>query len=343
MILGGVKGINEERVFRGISASCAVGVFAGRIRIVESNSASICESEAMLCFFERIEQGRLKYLVYPIAPAGVILSTRAISAEALSLLGSLGVPYLIIKEGFSRSLEGMVALLDTEKERLVIDPDLNSLSAWRAGAIVKREPKRFSLCFSESGVELGVCESPCSEELYEKLCELAERDCDKCVTLSLSSPQNIHERSEFFEYCVALLRAAVYGKFCLQIEGYSSENDVKVAFDLLRRAARRLEDEGRESNPDVKLGVLIDTPAWLMRRSAPSGSEFVCVDVEAICARLLGREITGLALPESLSEPLRAFFEQHLAIFAPECQLRIRGEELLGAGGIWQGIKSRLQ
>ena len=86
MILGGVKGINEERVFRGISASCAVGVFAGRIRIVESNSASICESGAMLCFFERIEQGRLKYLVYPIAPAGVILSARAICASTFSLM-----------------------------------------------------------------------------------------------------------------------------------------------------------------------------------------------------------------------------------------------------------------
>ena len=133
----------EEKVFKGISGFGGGSLAVGRVDIPSLRGAMGRGEASMLCFFEASDAVNALEHLYGTAPAGVIVSSEAISSRLINLLICRRIPYLILKDGFSRQYQGKVALLDTEKDVLIIDPCLETLNSYPA-AMVTLEASRLT-------------------------------------------------------------------------------------------------------------------------------------------------------------------------------------------------------
>ena len=328
-------GRGEQRVFRGVAGTGGTGSAVGRIRVFNGDREH-CDGE-MLCLFEGVEEGLISRLLYRSSPAGVIVSARVISRGIIELLTCRRIPCLIVKEAFPEELCGRVALLDAESDRVIIDPDVDtlnciSLSRGRTELILRPERAERGLMIGErvGGGGLTVdTRGARGEELFEGLRDLAESRYGESVTVRLHFPRGARGREELTEDCEAVLRAAVYGDFSLQLEGYFSEGEIEDALDMLYRAFCRLESEGREFNGFLKRGILVDAPVWLMQRDPFPNADFICFDFDAITARMMGieeRELGGVELPY---DAIMRLWEQYFCSFAPKRPMRARSGALI--------------
>lgn len=318
--------LGRERVFRGISSGSG-GVAVGRIRMPDT--AARCKSE-MLCIFDAPEEEILTGIVRHSAPAGVIVSARAISPWVINLFVCYGIPYIIVKEAFPRELCGRVALLDGEHDRVIIDPNvetLNSLSSYtsyKGPALPIADGSGDMTVLERVGGKGAIIDAPRvhGEELFELLREIAEHRCDGELTVNLRIPTHPNDAESFESDCEAIFRAAVYGRFFLQLEGYSSCRDISEAMTLICHAFCRLESEGREFNGYLPRGVLVDAPVWLMQGSVFPSADFICFDFDAITARMMGIEQRELADTELPREAIMRLWEQYFCSFAPRMPMR---------------------
>jgi hypothetical protein len=316
----------SQRIFRGISGTGGVAV--GRIRM--SAPIGVGSGGEMLCLFDGAEDRAIERLTGMVAPAGVIVSAQAISREVIDLLTCRGIPYIIVKEAFSNEFAGRVALLDGEYDRVIIDPDVETLNFfWK---IYEKKELFLPRARSEKGFDirrrsgggglmadiLGVR----GEELFDRLRDMAESRCTDSLTLRLRVPKANESEETFLEDCEAIFRAAIYGNFSLQIEGYSSRTDMDNALGMLMKAFCRLESEGREFNGYLPRGVLVDAPVWLMQGSVFPSADFICFDFDAITARMMGIEQRELADAELPGEAIMRLWEQYFCSFAPRMPMR---------------------
>ncbi len=335
----------EEKVFKGISGFGGGSLAVGRVDITSGKGETVKGEASMLCFFDGSGgEGTVEKLCGN-APAGVIVSSEAISSRLINLLICRRIPYLILKDGFSRQYQGKVALLDTEKDVLIIDPCLETLNSYPAARVALEacrltEPSHRLLMRSRDGeaIMLDAEEARREGELFDVLAGIAEEYCGKKITVGQKLPLEEGDRERFCEDTEALFRAAVYGSFSVQLEGYSRPEDIRVGLELMHRVFCRLEAEGREFNGYLPRGVLLSAPVWLLGAPPFAKADFLTVDLDAAAAGLLGlsaEELGEARLPE---ETLELVWKELIPRFSRGCPLRAKSRILAGKEVLYDWI-----
>ncbi len=335
----------EERIFKGISGFGGGSFAVGRVDIPSVRGEAAVGEAAILCFFEESDGGSFLERICGAAPVGVIVSSGAISPRLINLLICRRIPYLILKDGFSRQYQGKVALLDTERDMLIIDPCLETLNSYPAsrGALeicrlTESPPTLLMRSRCGEGIMLGAEAAKREGELFDVLIRIAEENFGQKITVGLELPAGEGDRERFCEDTEALFRAAVYGSFSVQLEGYSRPEDIRVGLELMHRVFCRLEAEGREFNGYLPRGVLLSAPVWLLGTPPFAKADFLTVDFDAAVANLLGcneDELGEIKLPE---EALRNVWKEFIRRFPKAYPLRARSRALVGRGVIYDWI-----
>ena len=236
----------------------------------------------------------------------------------LGALSELGTPYFLLPEGevISRTMEGRLALLDSRRGELIIDPRFDTLCTYShadSTRSVRREVRKS--CFYKdvsilSSAEYGLicrCEDLLGEgDLFERSADLAEELCRSSLTLTLDLPATESDEESFCNCAEAVFRAAVYGNVSLMIKGVRSPIDAEYALRLLHGCFCRLLREGREFNGYIAKGFLIDSPALLSELRHLPRCDFLCFDFSRLSERLVGKESKR---SPRLCEALRIFWE----------------------------------
>lgn len=328
----------EEKIFKGVAGLCGESFAVGRIYIPDVRGQTLPTDASMLCFFEEAADSALfRYLSYT-SPAGVIVSSNAISPRLVNLLIRRGIPYLILKGGFSNKYLGKVALLDVDRDMVIIDPELETLNAYPGSkrgvemcSVVRSEERADSWLVREKGGSALMLDAEAAKRgksLFDVLSDIAEESCGRSITVGLCTPADKSDRERFFEDVEALFRAAVYGSFSVQLEGYSSPEDIRIALELMHRVFCELEQRGREFNGYLPRGILVSSPIWLFDFCPFPKSDFLTFDFDSITASLLGREVKELSSLDIPQKPIGRIWEQYKSRFLPQCALKAKSREL---------------
>ena len=327
----------KEKIFRGVSVSDGGAAALGRIYTPEGAAAKRSAEACILCLFSRRDVELAERGMFALSLSGAVLAADVISAELLNFLISSRLPYLIVREGLPCDVMGGVALLDAQRDILIIDPDIDTLNRYaednrisRAcvgehSAIVQSNGCGLSLKKERGGgVLVRGIEKISAAELFDALLDIAEELCGASVTVGVDARKS----ESFCERIEAIFRAAVYGNFSMQLENYCSEYDILRARNSLHSVFCGLEQEGREFNGYLGKGFLISAPAWLMQCPMLAKADFICFDFDRLSASLLG------CAPEELQKnelPKREFFrawECCFSHFLPSCELRAESGRL---------------
>lgn len=324
------SGAGGERLLRGLWGSGSTAFALGRVYFF-CGTAGWSEGD-IVCVFDSFE-----YMQVPIfSPAGVIVSAGAVCPELIGFLSKTGIPYLILKEPFSEELAGKVALLDTERDLLIIDPSIDTLNDYAlqkkavgsrtAEMLISAEPSERIIVGKKRGGALVT--GAYGGDMFDMLLSVAERFCSQPVSVSLPLPLAKADKDGFFDRAEAIFRAAVYGNFSVQLEGYRSADDIVRALSYLHRVFCRLEGEGREFNGYLCRGVLIDAPIWLCRPSPYPKADFVCFDMDKLTSLLLGYEISCADEADASGELLLGVWKNYFSRFATGCPIRAKSKLL---------------
>lgn len=327
----------KEKIFRGVPVSGG-GAALGRLYTPEAAAVISPRESCILCLLEQRDLETAERRASALAPLGVILSSCVISPELLNFLIASRLPYLIVREGFSRAVMGRIALLDAQKDILIVDPDLDTLNFYAEdnrisqAALLERafleQSGSFGLLLKrekggKSALVRGI-EDISSAELFDALLDITEELCGLSLTVGIDL---LRVNGSFCERIEAIFRAAVYGDISLQFENFRSDNDISRALKLLHGVFCSLEGEDREFNGYLKRGLLISFPLWLTQSSPQSRPDFLCFDFDRLTAHLLGCEAEELAdcLPK---REIFAVWENYFSRFAPKCELRAESKML---------------
>ena len=324
--------LGSERVFKGIwSHGC--GASLGRVRFFEEGMLG--SKGDMLCIFQSAEGLPLPLL----SPSGIIISAHAVSPALLELMTRSGIPYLILKESFPREYEGRVVLLDSERDILVVDPDLARLDDYSRSSRLAAgdrelysDKKGYRLQRSRSGgvmVSLGGSDG----DMYDLLCGVADEYCGYPITVSLSTPCAEGESESFCDRIESIFKAALYGDLSIQLEGYTGKADIERAMSCMHRAFCSLEAQGREFNGYLPRGILLSAPVWLTQTSPMVKADFVCLDLDLLISRLFGADISSVAHTAIFEEPAVGAIKRYFSSFAPFCRHLIKSERM-GEGSL---------
>ena len=320
-----------ETVCRGIWGSGGSAFALGKIYFLFNGKSAWSEGD-ILCVFDGFE-----YTQGPMpTPAGVIMSAEAVCPELLGFLSKSGIPYLILKEPFSLDCVGKVALLDTERDMLIIDPSIDTLNdyAMMKKAVGQRTAELLALSEKADKIIKGkkrgeILVTPCIEgDMFDMLSGLAERFCSLPITVSLSVPLTSGERDSFCDAAEAVFRAAVFGNFSVMLGGYKSSEDIVSALSLMHRSFCALEEGGREFNGYLCRGLIIDTPIWLSRFMPFPKADFLCFDLDRITSLLLGRDASDTDGVDAAEEMLLSVWKNYFSRFAPSCPIKAKSKLL---------------
>ena len=318
----------KETVLKGISG-CDGTVAVGRVCILGIGQLPLADCATILCLFEMPCERELDSVIDRISPAGMILAASAISPRLLELIIYRRIPYIIVKNSFSREYSGRVAMLDTQRDIVVIDPELETIGAYSRRGLPAELPvrrptqtRRDGLLFEEGGRGVFADVLRLSEEgdVYSRLMEIVESFCGVHVAVSISVPENDRERETFKNSVEGIYRAAVYGSFSMYLRGYDSERRLRSAFADMHRVFCRLEEEGREFNGYLRRGIVIESPVWLLRPSPFIRADAVCYDIDRLTACLTGCEVSELPTRELEKNAIMRIWEQYFSRFATQCK-----------------------
>ncbi len=314
----------EEFICRGVWGSGGASFALGKLFFCRRGS-SWAEGD-IVCVFDSFE-----YAGPLFSPSGVVISAGAASSALISFLSKTGIPYLIIKEPFSEEYAGKVALLDTERDLLIIDPCIDTLNDYAQQK--KTLGRAAELLAAERGMIVGkkrggaLITPEGDGDIYDFLVSAAERFCPRPITVSLKVPAASSEEI-FCDRAEALMRAAVYGNFSLCLEGYRGADDISSALSLLGRVFCSLSKEGREFNGYLRRGILIDAPLWLSSPSPLAKSDFICYDLDRLTSRLLGCKIEDARVVDASSSALIKVWSSYFSRYAPACHLQAKSKLL---------------
>lgn len=326
----------REAVFAGVSG-CGGATAVGRIYIFDRREASEAAGALIVCLFDMPCESELDGLMAELSPVGMILSASAISPRLLEHLIESGIPYLILKDRFSSEYAGRVAMLDTERDVIVINPGLDAIGHYsrksqrdELAAPCNLPPHRPEILMDADGkgIMADINALVRRKELYPALMEIAESFCGVPVAAAVTVPGRGETREGFCDMIESIYRAAVYGSFSILLKGYGGEADIKMALGDMHRVFCRLEEEGREFNGYLRKGIFIDSPVWLFRVSPFLKADTVCFDLDSITAHLLGCGRGELAGRELEEEAMFRIWEQYFSRFATECCRRICCREI---------------
>ena len=84
-----------------------------------------------------------------------------------------------------------------------------------------------------------------------------------------------------------ILRAAVYGRFSLLVEGINTRNDYALFCKIFSETFCELEEEKREFNGYIEKGIAISTPLGALS-AAKEQTDFLCVKIDELSALMRG-------------------------------------------------------
>lgn len=237
---------------------------------------------------ERVSESVMKSAVGLVAP-----SEYAWRACAVALPYTVPVMCVNISPDGFDSLYGSVAILDTAKQRLYVDPDIEKISS-----MLKNEAReqvripRFAFVNGaalESGFDGAVVECCCenSDEEYKMLCDVADANTGMRIVAIVRFDG---VASDFCRHVTNVFRAGVWGRFSLLCAGVYTPSRWRECALAIHSVFRSLDVSGREFNGFIPRGIVIDTPALLLDKHDTRELDLYCFDVDALISRFCGTQ-----------------------------------------------------
>lgn len=314
-----------ERIYKGVWGSGRSSFSVGRL-YMHRQGGQPTEELSMLCLFDREAASDLGRRMGLESFAGAVIGSESISTELLGMLVRSGLPYLILKDSIPQELEGRVALLDIERDIIVISPDVDTLNFYADAsgqpptlpAVAAVESRPDGLAYSSDGRSALLAgrawETAVSDGGGRALIGLVEGLCGVPLTVGLRAPRagSEGESLRFYRQTEAIYSASVYGSVAVRIEDYRDGADVERALRIMHRVFCDMEQDGREFNGYLPRGLLIDTPIWLWDEP-PCAVDLLCFDFDRLTVALLGAEPDGIAPDSEPAERLFRVWERYFS------------------------------
>ena len=329
--------ISSEMRINGRVAVGSSRAVLGKIRCFDESYTE----GSILCVRSNEHVDRETLLICP--PVAIIVFCED-SAVSLGELCSLGVPCLVLDECEIQydSCKNKVALIDSERGMLMLDPSIDTLESYSSpkkknastsldcavGTVlndIKIKKRSAAEYYFISASVLDNCDAfECSVELWEALCpELLLFDV--CVPKGTEREERI-----FCERIEELYRAALYGSFAISLSGFDCESELAHGMHLLHKIFCMLEAEGREFNGYLPRGISISSPLWLMRSSPVTNPDFLIFDLDSLLPSLFSLSPEQIIKKEkALKKELFSVLERYFSTFAPRCDIFLKTEYFL--------------
>lgn len=228
--------------------------------------------------------------------------------------------------------DGALALLDPERESLILSPDLEALSAYversrllptRNHVPLGKEGRPLSLIaplgldlsaipMAPQGYLLPLSSAIGEEACFELLCSYADLARRTPLTVCLSARLHTEEEQTACASSIrGIFRAAVFCRLSLLLDGCSERQETATLLSLCHRAFCELSEEAREFNGYIPKGLRLDTPLLALERPLPHGADFLVFDIERIRFLLCGK--TASERSEGLNTRLDALLAERMA------------------------------
>lgn len=220
-----------------------------------------------------------------------------------------GIPILTLSSLPYRH-NGKIAILDTNKSSLFVDPDIDTLSKYlNSFGSYSHELYNVSAPVSYIAFDgmaegkkpigaLHVCsagrrgEMRSEDELFDDYRDLCESVRPLCLTLLLcpASPMNDGAKERFLTHLKAIFRAAVYGEIKILCGGPCAltVSGAKKCLDSVFEAKETAKRISREQNTDIQAGLLVSSPHMLCSLDKLQSFDFLCLDAEKLSRSFLG-------------------------------------------------------
>lgn len=331
---------SDERRFLGRVAVGSAGILLGRISFFDEGYTE----GSILCVCEDDYVDRATLLLCPPIALIVICSERA---ETLGELCTLGVPCIVVEEErLGRECKNKVALIDTERGILTLDPSIDTLNFYSAekgrggsydiGCEVGYALKRSDESVRRLGVEHFFVRSEllCASEggFFENAVGLWEQGCPEQLMINMKVPRDNDGDARGFAECIEeLFRASLYGSFALSISDFDCEEELSHALKIFHKAFCLLEAEGREFNGYIPRGIMLSSPLWLMRASPVTNPDFIMLDIDRLLPSLFCLDAETVIKKEKvLQKELFSLLERYFINFMPRCDLLVKSEAFFG-------------
>lgn len=281
-------------------------------------------------------------------------------------LSEIGVPCVLLDCRICEyeSCRNKIALLDTSRGLVALDPSIDTLELYRSDESC--EALGFS-CELGRALDFISCkygdkwECGCEYEYeyeYEYEREYKHKAKSKRGEHLFTSVERICEKGELFEEALLLWErlspdsviidvkipsegegdvrlfserveqifcAALYGSFSISFSGFYCDDELSSALGLFHKAFCLLEAEGREFNGYIPRGITISSPMWLFRSSPVTNPDFLIFDLDLLLPSLFSLSSDEIMKKEkALKKELFLVFERYFTHFAPRCEVYIK-------------------
>lgn len=182
-------------------------------------------------------------------------------------------------------LHGNIAILDSQKERLYVDPDLETINVffgvsarkYRHDICILEECQKIKSCLHD-GIVIGkqLPSDADEDKAYDFFCNAADENTGKIIVATVNFSKDHPER--LLSGIRAVYRAGVWGRFSLLCASVPSPESADRCISLMHTAFCQLDDEGREFNGFMPKGIEISTPLMLLCPPKHRMIDFFCVD-----------------------------------------------------------------
>ena len=219
---------------------------------------------------------------------------------------------------------GKIAILDTSKESLFVDPDIDTLGRYLDSfALYSHELSNLCAPISYvafNGTEvtqkpigaLHVCsagrrgELRSEDELFDDYRDLCESVRPLCLTLLLcpAYPMSDESKERFMTHLKAIFRASVYGEIRILCGGPCAltVSGAKECFDAIFDTKELLKKAEHEQNTEIQAGLLVSSPLMLCSLDKLPSFDFLCLDAGKLSRLFLGIPARSLLPDEAVYE-----------------------------------------
>ena len=219
---------------------------------------------------------------------------------------------------------GKIAILDTSKESLFVDPDIDTLGRYLDSfALYSHELSNLCAPISYvafNGTEvtqkpigaLHVCsagrrgELRSEDELFDDYRDLCESVRPLCLTLLLcpAYPMSDESKERFMTHLKAIFRASVYGEIRILCDGPCAltVSGAKECFDAIFDTKELLKKAEHEQNTEIQAGLLVSSPLMLCSLDKLPSFDFLCLDAGKLSRLFLGIPARSLLPDEAVYE-----------------------------------------
>ena len=261
-------------------------------RICDSNNArsEALSGGARIVWWNGVD--RVSELVMRTAVGLIAPAEYAWRACAIALAYAVPVMCMTVTAVSSTAFIGAVAILDTAKQRLYVDPDVDMISSVLVGDMA-RAPRRLTrLAMTDStllpesfdGLVMD-CNGEDADAEYRRLCDVSDANTGARIVATVRFDGG---SAEFCRRVSNVFRAGVWGRFSLLCSGVYTPSGWRACALAIHSVFRELDVSGREFNGFIPRGIVIDTPRLLLDVVLMGELDLYCFDVDALIRRFCG-------------------------------------------------------